>query len=102
MATCPPPGSCSSSRTRHSEVCGMWKRIEQVLLAELLGLAAFVAGGLAGLGAVMTWGGDSRHHPALWWSLVGLFAAVALFLARKAFARLRRAFVRVGPADARR
>lgn len=72
----------------------MRSRIAQFLLAELLAFGAFVCGGVALLGATMTWAGDSRHSSMLSWLLVTLCAGIAIALGRTAALRFRRVFAR--------
>ena len=68
----------------------MQRRIAQFLLAELLALGAFVFAGLAALGGVMTWSGQSRHPSGISWALVVLFAGAAILFGRTALRRFRR------------
>ncbi|MEM7307695.1 MAG: hypothetical protein AAF682_13535 [Planctomycetota bacterium] len=72
----------------------MKSRLAQLLLAELLAFGAFVAGGLALVGAAVTWSGESRQPTPLSWLLVVLFAAIAIALGRVAAARLWRVVFR--------
>ncbi|MEM6570694.1 MAG: hypothetical protein AAF726_04595 [Planctomycetota bacterium] len=68
------------------------QRLAQLLVAELLAFGSFVLGGLAVLGGLVTWSGDSQHPAALSWALVTLFALLALALGRVAAFRLRLVF----------
>ena len=75
----------------------MGKRIAQILVAELFAFGAFVSGGLALLGAAVTWTGNSQHPPLVSWALVAGFAAISIALGRITVERLRLAFARRTP-----
>ena len=68
----------------------MRARFLQLLVAELLAFGALVFGGLAMLGAAMTWTDGSRHPAALSWSLVAAFALIAIAFGRAAALRVAR------------
>ena len=72
----------------------MGKRIGQLIVAELYAFGTFVCGGLAALGAAVTWTGESQHSPALSWALVSFFASMSVALGTLAAGRLRLAFAR--------
>lgn len=71
----------------------MWKRISQLVVAELLAFGALVLGGLALLGGAVTWSGNSQHSALLSWLLVVAFASLATAFGCAAATRLRRVFV---------
>ncbi|MEM9378954.1 MAG: hypothetical protein AAGB93_03315 [Planctomycetota bacterium] len=70
----------------------MQRRLVQLLLAELLAFGSFVSGGLAVLGGLVTWAGESSRPTPLSWTLVGAFALLAVVLGRSAARRLERVF----------
>ena len=70
----------------------MQRRIVQLLLAELLAFASFVFGGLALLGGLVTWSGDSQHPLVVSWSIVAVLALLAVAIGRVAAFRLRVVF----------
>jgi len=72
----------------------MRTRLAQFLFAELLAFGAFVTGGLALMGGVVTWSGSSRHPQWLSWGLVTLFAGVGVALGFLAASRFKRVLVR--------
>lgn len=72
----------------------MQSRLVQIFLAELIAMAALVFGGLALVGAGVTWTGDSRLSTSISWALVAVFGFLALLLGKAAATRLRNAFVR--------
>ena len=70
----------------------MQRRFVQLLLAELLAFVSFVFGGLALLGGLVTWSGDSQHHLVVSWSIVAVLAILAIVVGRVAAFRLRLVF----------